>query len=277
MRSIPSCKFTQLASFRLLIMVSWLVVMGSLWAGIVVDEVFSEGGRSTQKPPDSLEWFAQLGSDTVTVAGNALTVKSSPRVGLGSAVAHFPPTTLDVGQSLIVRLDFNPLITDTAPASNLSMMSVGLFDSNAGKLFTADDQNFWVAYSGYAVQLAVNSGGESYLRIRKRAISPLAALILTSSPYATLRDGQPVTVNFTSGTTYSLVLSLTKVDNSMTRIEASVSGGDLTQDLTVSVNDKMAGPVAYDSIALTAHGSEKTPGFIDVSYSKIKLEVVSGQ
>lgn len=260
-----------------LLAVGWLA---QAQAGLVIEENFSDADRTNQDPPRSLAWFASQGSASIGLANGVLTLASAGK-GANAAVAHFPLVELTEGQTVHLSLKFKPTVVFGGTA--LYSMLVGIFDSNGSTLITDDGENPtpYGAF-GYAVALNYNEHpknnrpGGYYLRILKR-VREEGLLITATKAYDIIANQQdnPKPVTFTTGKTYDFQFRLTKVSSIEFEMEATISGGDLAEPLTIRAVDVSSPLGRIDTIALTTfeEKQEGSGGFADTGFSDLRLEV----
>lgn len=249
-------------------------------AELIIAEKFTDNERSNQTPPESLAWHASAGSSSIGMANNTLTIASAGR-GANSAVAYFPAAELSEGKSVKLSLKFKPTVIFAG--STLYSMLVGLFDSNGESPVTEDGEDPSPLGSlGYAIALNYNEHpqknavGGYYLRVLKRTLGG-SSLITTTKAYEIIanRQNNPTPVKLATGQVYDFELTLTKVSDVEYEIEATVSGGDLNEPITIRAIDTTSQLSKIDTIALTSFEEKKegSGGFADTGFSDIRLEV----
>ena len=230
-------------------------------------DTFSDGERNTQAPAGSLAWFASHASTTLTVANQAMTLTAGSG-GSGSsrhAVAHFAAQTVPVGDTLTASFDF----VLTNPVAD-GVVRFGLFNSNGGALFSADNSNPNVTYPGYAVFTNIAPSAANPTSWRKRATSPAGTLITQTTAYGTALGGAGGPQQaFAAGTTYHAKLTFTRTATDAVSLTVEYTGGALSGNTLTRTDTAIVS--TFDTIAACVYGSGGFVGADAITVDNVAL------
>lgn len=249
---------------------------------ILVNENFSDGDRSTQNPPSSLQWYSTFTSNLLTVEDGWL-VNSSPQRVRGAA-AYFTDlgsaATINVGET--INLSLNMRVDTLVLGSAANMFSIGLFDSLgiASNRSTADNQNANVTSTGYAGGVSLNSALRETVNLAKRVGTGTGTLPLITNRNAYAGTAAVATSaayneHVTQNIVYDVLLSVARTSDTEALVTFTLSGGDLTEAQTITYTDS-SGYFSFDTIGFYTSQNSNDPfmGLGQISLDNIKVEIV---
>lgn len=230
-------------------------------------DTFADGERSSQTPSESLAWFASHATGTVTMEGEAIKLTAGSG-GSGSSrhvVAHFPAQSIPVGDTLTASVDF----TLTNPATD-GVIRLGLFNSNGGALYSADNSNPAVTYPGYAVFTNIAPTSANPTSWRKRGTSPAATLITQSGAYGSALGGAGgPQQSFAAGIYYRARLSLTRTATYALSLKIEYTGGALSGYTLTRTDTAIVS--TFDTIAVCVYGNGGLVGADAITLDNVSL------
>lgn len=277
--------------FRFFLLAGWLSLMVSTGAELsaqstVFNEIWAQGTRATQNPPNSLRWFATTAA-AITQSNGTATINDVRQLA-----AHFPAQTLAVGGTLTLSFTFSvagPLYGNADVAGFTGGLRCGLFSTggNAANLYTADGQNGNVTSTGFMALVdsnpdpgAVGAGG---LRLLKRF--GLANTLTTTTGMVTASPiNAPVAPRpFTTGAVYNGVLVVRSASVGSTTCTLTITGPGLPAGYAITIDDDgvLAGsgnvPAAigalksFDTVAFAIGSSTSIAGAAAWTLGPVKL------
>ncbi|MFA6961415.1 MAG: hypothetical protein WC205_11740 [Opitutaceae bacterium] len=194
----------------------------------LVDDDFDAGSRA--------DWFNSSTALGLSASTNALVSTS----GSPTLVRYFPLQTLAVGESLILSFT----LSATGLSDKLYGFRLGLMRSGSKRVST-DDFGATVSfadYQGYRLVTNLGSSAASSTVFQKRNDTSTSSLL--GGTWSKVGNST-VGVNFSSGTTYPFVLTLTRIDGASLAMSVSINGVVL-----LSAVDNAATALAFDTIAV---------------------------
>lgn len=204
--------------------------------GVIIDDQWADGDRSSG-PIDSSNsvWYASA-SDSLTASVNSMLATASPTISR-LWVGYFTPdpatpVDLAIGHAIRATLVFTP---SNVATQNTSTLRFGLFNyADDGTRLTSDGSSSGNAVNVTGYMLTLNFG-ESFgddspmnLFVRNDLASP--NLLTSTAQYASLGSGPDGSSNapaFTSGTEYTLELTVTRTSETASQFTTRVTGGGL--------------------------------------------------
>lgn len=260
--------------FRIILAALLPVLAATSHGTVIVNETFADGDRTTQNPPDSIQWT--YGAHRSSEAFTSLTASDNKLLwdhtsGANSSFSaiwgHFASTSPAIGETL--RLSFtvsfssagNAVATDGAFRwallnSGGSQVTTDFAGSNATGIQSGTTFASWTGYQGdTAVAGTPNS---STLQIRERKGS--GSSLFTSSNWDVRANGN------TSATGTSDITVLLDV----TRTASGVTIGTSYGGTSITYVDSSASTTSFDTIAFFTLDSLSK----DITLSNIKLETL---
>jgi len=207
----------------------------------VFSDQFDNGSRS--------HWFNANGSAGLAVAAGKLKAINSNALLL----AHFPPVTLEVGDSLTIKF----LLSLTAVANVSGGLRLGVFGSEKGVKVTRDGfgLNGFSHYQGYRLYANAGMGGS---RIEKR--DPAADSLITGSGWSPLGAGARG-LNLEACSSYPVSITIARTESGL-ETAFSVNG------VTLKAADPDAGNFTFDTLALN---NNKSAGNGDLTLDDVSV------
>ncbi|NJK92040.1 MAG: PEP-CTERM sorting domain-containing protein [Blastochloris sp.] len=243
-----------------------LLVWQPLHSQVLVNDNFNDGNR-TNGGVGQLDWYAVKAATTITMQSdnttgpdegvNDGTLQITPTgMFIGMLVGNFGSTTLSVGQSFVLSLDFRYI---TAPSTG-SVFRFGLYNSN-GSVTSADNNTSSGNDFGYRVQVASNAP-PSFVD------ESGAAPDVTSGSDSTAITGGTLSNMPALGTSsHRAVLTLTRADVNTMTFGLSLNGSNLVS--SGAYTDTSGAFFTFDEIAFGAGNSTNT-----YRIDNVNLEVI---
>lgn len=231
---------------------------------VLVSETFSDGSRSGNNPPNSLEWycsvsgrFLQDGKGFMSILG----ATDTARHAVAQFVSPEKPITLEKGQSLTLSFVVKPL-TIGIPAGN--SIRFGLFNTanDAINIFTADGQNPMDASAqGYVGAVMTKSETSVSLSIMKR--EGLGGFLTNSHAYQSVKTG-PASFFFEAGKSYEVKLRVERKNETTAEIRIEIAGQGQGDTFELSYQDTSAPFFTFDTIGFSIFKSVVDAEFSDI-------------
>lgn len=260
--------------FRIALAALLPVLAATSHGTVIVNETFADGNRTTQNPPDSIQWTygAHRGSEaftSLTVADNKLLWDHTSGVNNSfSAIwGHFASTSPAVGETL--RLSFtasfsaagNAVATDGAFRwallnSGGSQTTTDFAGNNASGISSGSTFAAWKGYQGDSSVSGTPNANTLQIRERKGTGDAL----FTSSNWDVRATGN---TGATTTTDMAIVLDITRTSTGL--IIGTTYGGN-----SISFTDTTASTTSFDTIAFFTLDTLSK----DITLSNIKLETL---
>lgn len=231
---------------------------------VLVDEQFSDGRRSGQNPPQSLEWFSSVPGSGLEEGDGKMTLRNA-QASAKHAVAYFLPagklTTLKVGDSLELSFKFTPL--DRAGDAGNSLR-FGFFNSatDSEGRFNRDGQNPPESTAqGYVAALSARSDSATAISLFRR--HGTGRLLTNSDAYQVLKN-QVQSFGLTAGQTYKVTLTLKRESQQEMSLTATVSEGDLDGTFELAGTDAQEIVSEFDGIGFSIFNAVPEAEFSDI-------------
>jgi len=230
---------------------------------VLVDESFSDGNRSGQSLPKSLDWQSSVAAGGLTDGAGFMRLEGAEETSR-HAVAHFAPADapveLAVGQSLELTFDFKPIVMG-APGGN--SLRFGLFHSaNDGlNIFDADGKNpDGTTSDGFVGSLMMKSDTATGLAVLER--HGLGRLMTNSAAYKTAETGT-ASVGLRVDQKYSVELVITRNAQGIA-VNVSVAESPGGEKFSVSYEDPGASVHAFDTVGFSVFRSVSSAEFSNI-------------
>ena len=237
-----------------------------------VDESFSDGNRSGQNPPSSLNWFVNTGSilTTTTTPGTLQLNNASSRLVVGYFAAA--PLAVANGQTITFEITFH---TDVSPTLVANGFNLALFNSGGVRLagdFSGTSNPVFANYDGYGVKTSgLGSTAGANLVLRQRNAGTSAALMTTSSDWVSLSAGAGLTTPASPNVNYIATLAVTNNSTSVS-LSYTLKTADGTVTLqSLSGTDTSSLLNAFDTVAFYAQTAEFPSGYLFVHRLKVSI------
>jgi len=244
-------------------------------AQILVNDTWADGDRTSSGPDGSgidSAWFSSSGAAlTVPAAG---TMRAAVPAGSLSETTYFASQTLAAtGDALKFTWVYTPstIAANTSQAFNLGVV-------NGATHLSSDASPSTQVYAGYAMIMNMSSpnlGNSNPYTLKEWNLGATPGNLLASgSNWATLLNGATTPNHgYDSGTTYTLVMTLTRNASSGLDITSTTTGGTLngTGTATVSFTDTTPNTFTYDTFALRQTGSASGAAQVDTSLFKVEF------
>ncbi len=243
-------------------------------ATVLVNETFADGNRTNQNPPNSLAWYSSAGTANLTVSGGVMW-DNTPNTTRGG-VAYFNAVTLTIGQTLDLSFDLTAGQSLTG-GGYAGGFIIGLFDSKGltDNIQTADGSqpaaNISTGFSSNLYQSSAGSGTQ-YLQLQERT-GATGGTLMAAAGLAKLNASGPNTNFLTTGETYSYGFSIERTGETEAVITMTISGGDLTDAMTLSFTKTGTDYFTFDTIGFS-NSSSATTGMQQVGLSNIQLTLI---
>jgi hypothetical protein len=248
-------------------------------AQVLVNDTWADGNRTSSGPDgggiDS-QWFSSSGAAlTVPFAG---TMRAAVPVGSLSETTYFASQTLaNTGDELMFTWVFTPttLTQNSSQAFNLAVV-------NGATHLAADGASpASQVYAGYSMfmNMAPTLGNANPFALREW-IATSGALLSASGNWGangaagTLANGATsANAGYTSGSTYTLVMTLTRNASSGLDITTTTTGAGLngTGSATLAYTDATPNTFTYDTFALRQTGSASGAAQVDTTLFKVEF------
>jgi hypothetical protein len=247
--------------------------------GVVLDDRWDDGNRSSGPIGISNSvWYASV-SNSLTASVNSMIATASPtanRLWVGYFTPD-PETPVDlaVGHAIRATLVFTP---SNVATQNTSTLRFGLFNyaDNATRL-SADGSSSGNAVNVTGYMLTQNFGEsfgqDSPMNLYVRNDLASANLLTSTAQYASLGSGPAGSSNapaFTSGTEYTLELTVARTSETATRFTTRITGGSL--DILHSEIDDTYAYRRFDTIAIRSNRSWDSADSLNIT--RLLVEVI---
>lgn len=248
-----------------------------LFSQTVVDDTFSDGNRTGQTPPSSVNWFVNTGAtiSTTTSVGSMTLSNAASRLLVGYATASGAPVTLTTGQSLTLELTFR---SDVVPASVTNGFNLALFNSAGTRIsgdFSGTSNAAFANYDGYGVKTSgLGSTAGSNITLRQRNAGTSTAPMSTSGDWNTLATASGTTTAAAANVDY--VATFTVLNNGSTvSLSYTLKTADgVTTLQSLSGTDSSTLVTSFDTICLYFQTAEFPSG--NLMIKEIKLSSSGG-
>ena len=253
---------------------------------VIVNDTWADGNRTSSGPDGGgidTPWFSSVATNlTVPAAG---TMRAAVPVGSLSETTYFASQTLaNTGDQLMFTWTFTP----TTITQN-SSLGFNLAVVNGATHLSADGSPANQVYAGYSMYMNMSSpnlGNGNPFALREWAVAGGANNLLSTSAAwgangvasATLANGGTSgNAGFTSGISYTLVMTLTRNASSGLDIVSTMTGGTIngTGTVTSSVTDSTPNTFTYDTFALRQSGTASGAAQVDTSLFKVDFITTS--
>lgn len=209
----------------------------------LLSDSFDDGERALQNLPSSAAWFTRAEPSGVVVRNGALVKKFDADL----TWAYFPPTSLKVGESIRVSVDFSLLMD--APVGP-GHVRVALCHTNGITPSLADGPPPRGRYQGYAV-----SDGGIFKRNGPGAIDGSSLLNSVSGsieqPIWTRLSTRALDVPQSTRATYTFVVTIKREEQDRASVTyTTIGAGIRPTNNTVTVDDPSAPFFEFDTVAL---------------------------
>lgn len=258
-----------------LVAIVFLSVFSSLPAAegdVLLDDSFTIANRQkADNLPGSTSWFtsSQSRKNTLTIDNGELywvTDQFSAFV-IGYFTAADAPRKLAVGESIALTVQFT---VQNAKSQNYSFR-VALLNSGSSRI-DKDGGGFdgggilYSMYSGYGVMMDLGADSPNPLQIAKRNSSGAALQLMTDGALGPLGKDKADSPRPASGTAQTLVLTVTRAEETRVSITAAMNGVSMT------VLDNSGHPAtAFDTVAIFQGGQAES-----LKFTRISVKVQKG-
>lgn len=248
----------------------------SLPAEVIFAEQFPENSRTTQSPPNSLQWYSSDPDGTVVEGGSISLTRAAEK--MQSVWAALPPVSLGVGDRLVFTCTFR--LDGEVGLINSGMM-VALLNT-FGEVGN-DEAEPMLRCAGYRLQIGNSQHTKSQqpftvLALDERNDEENPQRMLSGhAGYKRIASGGPMgTFPYEQGGSYELEFTIERVSEGALHFFVSVVGGSFAEPQSLShqaKGDEGDFVFAFDTIGLTINGSAERGGFPAVTFSSLKLEL----
>jgi hypothetical protein len=244
---------------------------------ILVNDTWADGNRTSTGPDGSgidSQWFSSSGA-ALTVVPTAGPMRATIGAASLSEETYFASQTLAATGD---ELKFTWVYTPSTIAANTSQ-GFNLAVVNGATHVSADGSSpISQVYAGYAMYMnmaAPTFGNANAFALKEwNQGATAAALLSASGNWSTLLNGATLgNHGYDSGTTYTLVMTLTRNASSGLDITTTTTGGTVngTGTETVSFTDTTPNTFTYDTFALRQTGSASGAAQVDTSLFKVEF------
>ena len=243
---------------------------------ILVNDTWADGNRTSTGPDGSgidSQWFSSSGAAlTVPAAGD---MRAIPVTSLSEETYFASQTLAATGDELKFTWVYTPngtIVANTSQGFNLAVV-------NGATHVSADGSSpISQVYAGYAMYMNMSSpnlgnGNPFPLKEWNLGATP-GALLSSSGNWSTLANGATSgNHGYDSGTTYTLVMTLTRNASSGLDITTTTTGGTLngTGTATVSFTDTTPNTFTYDTFALRQTAPSVGAAQVDTSQFEVEF------
>jgi len=230
-------------------------------ATVLLNDTFADGNRTTQSLPGSAQWYVGGASSTASVSASSGLTLTQNKAGIGTAVAYFTPTALQVGATL--ELTFSYSFHTAAVADN--NFQFGLYNSGGSHL-TQDGLGFnnslFNNYTGYATSgvFGVDPSGPGRDHIESRGLAAGNNLL----SMGTYTEGKTYIQQgaATPGEIYQASMQIARTASGIT-VTSQIGSTQMVQQYTGT------GVTQFDAVGIFSNGN--TSSF---TFDSVRVEVV---
>ena len=248
-------------------------------ATVLLDDTFADGTRNNTSLPTDAAWYASNGGALTAVPG-AMTLSMGTSAILG--VSYFTtnassPASLNVGDTLLATITFT--FNGVAPLNSSQGFRIGLFDFGANRVSAdfSSSSSQGANVSGYALfqTMGVAFNNATPMDVRKRTTLTDTSLLGTSGDWTSLGTGPGDTSlfpGFTSGTQYTLQLSLQRTDVGTMLITATWL--NLANGATLSTSETDTGATNFNFDGLGIRPQTAATSSTNIVFNEVRVELV---
>jgi hypothetical protein len=246
-------------------------------AGVLLDDHFTLGNRTTQNLPNSSAWLVNSAATLTNAVGNMTGVVPATSSCMWMTYFMPPgnPSALNIGDTIKITMTFSN-IGISLNGNTTAGFRLGLFNYAAGGTrVTADGFSTGGAnggnVQGYAtiMNFGQTFGINNPISIRKRTTLD-ANLLGSTGEYTTLGSGGGVTgdAGFSNNVVYTMIYSVTRTDVDQVVVTNMFSGPNL--NLEVDVTDNSGTCSNFDCFAIRPAGANASTTNIVVTEFKVE-------
>ncbi|WP_221029081.1 hypothetical protein [Actomonas aquatica] len=228
----------------------------SLSAKVIFEETFADEERMHLNPPDSLEWYTSSSASTLEVTTDGLRQNGGGRQVLAHFTPEGKPLELEVGQKLVLSLQFSV----EGPTDSPGGLRIGLLNSHGAHAFD-DKMNSAMEYEGYRGYIALTNPAPAkrrQIRLGKRTGNG-DRLLSTTQNFTMLPSSGGELLQLESGQIYTAELSVTRTAAKEVSVSISFTGSNGQTGVFTRTDSKDI-ETAFDSLAISP-GSKTVSAF----------------
>ncbi len=220
---------------------------------VILDETFEAGQRLVQDLPATSAWYgtSSAGDPVLTQPSEGIvTLDTSVNSHLLTYFTDLDPVSLEVGEKLTVAFGFRI----EGATSNALGIRIGVMDSSPGEGDRAAEDGHgtghsrFADYTGYAGFFNPNGGGDTSMRLRKRA-PPNSSLLSVASVWPQLASGGGGDIVINGDTDYSGEIEIARVDGGVI-LTFRLFGDNIGPEATLSHEDTDDPTHAFDTFGI---------------------------
>jgi len=248
-------------------------------ATVLLDDTFADGTRNNTSLPTDAAWYASSGG-SLTAAPGAMTLSMGTSAILG--VSYFTtsansPASLSVGDTLLATITFT--FNGVAPLNSSQGFRIGLFDFGSNRVSAdfSSSSSQGANVSGYALfqTMGVTFNNATPMDLRKRTTLTDTSLLGTSGDWTSLGTG-PGNTNtfsgFTTGTQYTLQLSLQRTDVGTMQVMATWL--NLSSGATLSTSETDTGATNFNFDGFGIRPQTAATSSTNIVFNEVRVELV---
>jgi hypothetical protein len=226
--------------------------------------------------------FFKGGAGTLTVAPGGPLVGSGYAASSASWYTYFTPAATPVtlanpGDQLRFTWAFTPVNVNATNNTQSFLLALALTPS--ASRVTTDASVPSAAYQGYSMFMNMGQtlGNASPFQLKKWTLAGSGALLGTSGNWGSLANGATAgNHGYDSGTSYTLIMSLTRNGAGGLDIVSTMTGGTLNNSgtATVSFTDNTPGTFAFDTLDIRPSNNTATADEFDTSLIRFEFNQV---
>jgi hypothetical protein len=241
---------------------------------VIVNDTWADGDRTSSGPDGGgidTPWYSSSAA-ALTVPAPGTMRAAVPATSLSETTYFASQTLANTGDELMLTWTFSPttIAANTSQAFNLAVVNGATHLSADG---SSPASQVYAGYSMYMNMSSPNLGNANPFNLKEWNLGATpGALLSASGNWASLANGGTSgNTGFVSGSTYTLVMTLTRNASSGLDITSTMTGGSLngTGSETISFTDTTPNTFTYDTFALRQTGSSSGAAQIDSSLFKV--------
>jgi pectate lyase len=248
-------------------------------ATVILDDTFATGTRNVQNLPTSSAWyFSSGGSVTASPGAMSMAMGSSAILGVTYFAPNNAPVSLAVGDSLLATINFTFNNVDTTNSGSGFRFAVCDFGTTRSTADLSSNSGQGTNVQAYALfqNMSATFSSANPMAIMKRTTLTDPSLLGTGGDWTTLASG-PGNISsfpgFTSGSQYSLQITLQRTDASSMQITATwVNLGNGTT-LSTTVTDSSASNFNFDGFGIRPQNAANSA--TNIVFNEVRVEYVA--
>jgi pectate lyase len=246
---------------------------------VILDDTFANGTRNVQNLPANSAWYASSGA-SVTAAPGAMSIAVGGSAIL--AVTYFAPAnapiSLDVGDTLLATINFTFNNVDTANSSQGFRFAVCDFGTTRSTADLSSNSGQGTNVQAYALfqNMSATFSSANPMALMKRTTVTDPSLLGTGGDWTTLTSG-PGNISsfpgFTSGSQYSLQLTLVRTDTASMQVTATWVNLGNGATMSTTVTDSSASNFNFDGFGIRPQNAANAA--TNIVFNEVRVEYIA--